>query len=150
MAVNTMPPGMASALDRGASSGPAVSNQLQSFLAAERANGPVASELSTSDYAERAPTVRREGSRREMWLAYLLWWFLGCFGAHRFYLGQGTSAVIMVCALVGSFAMLFILPPVGLVCFLLWCLWLLADAALIPGMTRRYNDSLESPAAAFA
>lgn len=150
LAGDAMPPGMQSAINRGVTNDPAMSSQLQSFLAAERANRPSPVEPAISEVAERHMPVRHGGSPREMWVAYLLWWLLGGFAAHRFYLGQATSAVVMLCAVMGSFAMMFILPPLGLVCFLLWFLWLLADAALIPGMTRRYNDALAGPATVFS
>lgn len=145
---NAMPPGMSRALGRGQVQDNGPSPELQAFLAAERANrtADVAPEYDAP--VERAGPVRT-GARREMWLAYVLWWFAGGFAAHRFYLGQATSAVIMLCTLIFSFALMFILPPVGLACFVLWALWLLADAALIPGMTRRYNESLTTPADAF-
>lgn len=146
-----MPPGMARAMNQPGSGEPAVSSQLQAFLAAERANRGSAPEPEITDVAERmrAGPVRT-GSKREMWVAYLLWWFLGGFAAHRFYLGQATSAVIMIATMIGSFAMMAIIPPVGLGCFVLWALWLLADIALIPGMTRRYNDALSPAADVFA
>ena len=145
-------PGIANALKRGESGDAGMSPELRAFLANERANRPVDFEPDISPVAEqiRPVATRSGGSPREMWVAYLLWWFFGGFGAHRFYLGQMTSAVAMICTLLGSFAMMFILPPLGLACFLFWCLWLLADAVMIPGMTRKYNDSLMVPAAVFA
>jgi TM2 domain-containing membrane protein YozV len=145
---NAMPPGMSRALGRGQVRETGQSPELQAFLAAERANRATNVAPEYDEPVERSRPVRT-GARREMWLAYVLWWFAGGFAAHRFYLGQVTSAVIMICALIGSFAMMFILPPLGLGCFILWFLWLLADAALIPGMTRRYNESLMTPADAF-
>lgn len=150
LAGGDLPPGMASAMNRSASPEPAMSDRLQSFLAAERANRPVATEPSFDDLPRQAAPTRHEGAPREMWIAYLLWWFLGGFAAHRFYLGRAASAIGMICTLMGSMALIFIAPPAGLGCFLLWALWLLADAALIPGMTRRYNESLAGPASAFA
>lgn len=40
---------------------------------------------------------------------YLLWAFLGFFGAHRFYLGDTKKAVLMICF---GWATLFIWPVV--------------------------------------
>ncbi|HPU15816.1 MAG TPA: TM2 domain-containing protein [Polymorphobacter sp.] len=37
-----------------------------------------------------------EGKQRSMIAAYVLWFFLGRFGAHRFYLGLKRSALIML------------------------------------------------------
>ena len=35
-------------------------------------------------------------------IAYVLWFFLGCFGAHRFYLGKTGSAVAQVVLWIGG------------------------------------------------
>lgn len=37
-----------------------------------------------------------EGKQRSIIAAYVLWFFLGRFGAHRFYLGYKRSALIML------------------------------------------------------
>ena len=37
-----------------------------------------------------------EGKQRSMIAAYVLWFFLGRFGAHRYYLGLKRSALIML------------------------------------------------------
>lgn len=59
-------------------------------------------------------------------LAYLFWFFLGIFSAHRFYLGRPGSAILQILTY-------FIL--IGFV-------WLLVDAFLIPGMIRKSNDDM--------
>ena len=67
-----------------------------------------------------------------MVVAYLLWAFLGGFGAHRFYLGRaGSAAIMLVLFILGwvtlaIFVGLFLLAAVGI--------WMLVDAFLIPGM----------------
>lgn len=146
---NAMPPGMSRALDRGTVPDSGQSPELQAFLAAERANRNTTVAPDYEDPIIQARPVRT-GAPREMWLAYVLWWFAGGFAAHRFYLGQPTSAVIMICTMIFSFVMTIIATPIGVGCFILWAMWLMGDAALIPGMTRRYNASLVSPADAFA
>mgnify|MGYP000496963028 CR=1 FL=1 len=37
-----------------------------------------------------------EGKQRSVIAAYVLWFFLGRFGVHRFYLGYKRSALIML------------------------------------------------------
>lgn len=59
-------------------------------------------------------------------VAYFLWLFLGLFSAHRFYVGRTGSAVAQI-------ASYFIL--IGFV-------WLLLDAALIPGMVRDRREAI--------
>lgn len=40
-------------------------------------------------------------SRKSRLIALLLCWFLGCFGAHRFYVGRTGSAIAMIFTLGG-------------------------------------------------
>lgn len=76
--------------------------------------------------------------RKSIVVAYLLWFFLGGLAAHRFYLGYNNSGVAMVLLLAGT---LFIgiaafLSPVLYIGLILWSLWVLADAVMIPFMAR--------------
>lgn len=59
-------------------------------------------------------------------VAFLLWFFLGLFSAHRFYLGRTGSAIVQILSY-------FIL--IGFI-------WLLIDGFLIPGMLRQKRDEL--------
>jgi len=59
-------------------------------------------------------------------LAYVFWFFLGLFSAHRFYLGRPGTAVLQF---------LLNLVAVGLI-------WLFIDLFLIPGMVRSKQDEL--------
>ncbi|MEN5278167.1 TM2 domain-containing protein [Brucella sp. TWI432] len=58
--------------------------------------------------------------------AYLLWFFLWFFSAHRFYLGRPGSAVLQILSY-------FII--VGFI-------WVLIDAFLIPGMVQQQKDDV--------
>jgi TM2 domain-containing membrane protein YozV len=70
-------------------------------------------------------------------IAYLLWFFLGGLGIHRFYLRQSPTAVIMLLLTVLGYFLTFFV--VGF--FLLWAvgIWWIIDAFLIPGMVRQAN-----------
>ena len=69
-----------------------------------------------------------EQNEKSKGTAYLLWLFLGWFGAHRFYAGKTKSAVLqMVLSLTG----------VGLLLVTLW--WWLIDAFLVPDMINERN-----------
>lgn len=59
-------------------------------------------------------------------VAYLFWFFLGIFSAHRFYLGRAGTAILQILSY-------FIL--IGF-------LWLLIDAFLIPGMVRSKQQAI--------
>jgi TM2 domain-containing membrane protein YozV len=45
---------------------------------------------------EAATLMRYEANKKSPMVAYLLWWFFGTFGGHRFYLGHTGSAVAML------------------------------------------------------
>ena len=71
-----------------------------------------------------------EANKKTALVAYLLWFFLGLFGAHNFYLGRTGVAVtqlILSLILIGMVITIF---------------WVLVDAFLIPGWVRRQNNLL--------
>lgn len=70
-------------------------------------------------------------------VAYLLLIFLGSFGAHRFYLKDPATAVLMLLAWWGGWALTF----TGIGFFIIGgvVIWWIIDLFLIPGMTRRAN-----------
>lgn len=92
-----------------------------------------------ADYdAERM--MRYDAGKKSALLAYVLWFFLGWFGVHRFYLGRVVSGVVMLALWGLSWLLHFIL--IGFLGFAVIGLWWLIDALLIPGMTRSYNEDL--------
>lgn len=81
---------------------------------------------------QREDVVVRVEERKSTTVAYLLWFFLGGVGAHRFYLGRPGSAV-------GMLALNFLGWPtlgIGLGFLLLgaFAIWWVVDVFLIPGM----------------
>ena len=72
-------------------------------------------------------------------LAYLLWAFLGLFGAHRLYLGCALSGAGM--AMISLISVPLIWSGLGLLGFVATGTWMLADALLIPGLAREANSS---------
>ncbi|MFD1794745.1 TM2 domain-containing protein [Paracoccus aurantiacus] len=65
-------------------------------------------------------------------VAYLLLVFLGGLGAHRFYLGKTTSAMVMLMMFVIGWLTLVIV--IGLPILIAVAVWGIADLFLIPGM----------------
>ena len=63
---------------------------------------------------------------REVWVTYLLWFFLGFVGVHKFYLGKMGWGIIYI--FTGG---LFLIG------------WLV-DIFTIPSQVRRYNEQLRS------
>lgn len=68
-----------------------------------------------------------ERRRKSRGIAYLLWFFFGVFGVHRFYTGHTKSAVVQLVLLLTGIGVLVLLP------------WLLVDIFLIPGLVRERN-----------
>jgi TM2 domain-containing membrane protein YozV len=71
-----------------------------------------------------------EANKKEALIAYLLWFFLGMFGGHNFYLkrtGVAVAQLILTLTLVGMLITIF---------------WVLVDAFLIPGWVRNQNNLL--------
>ncbi len=83
---------------------------------------------------EPAPAIRGDKS---MLLAYVLWFFLGSLGIHRFYLGATRSAIIILILTILSvvLSVVGVGPLLGLVVII----WLIVDIFLIPGMVRAAN-----------
>jgi uncharacterized membrane protein len=49
------------------------------------------------------------------------------------------SALAMLGLFAGSFVIMFIMPPIGLMMLVGWLLWVIGDAFLIPGLVRAAN-----------
>lgn len=65
-------------------------------------------------------------------ISYLLWFFFGGFGGHRFYLGRiKTGIAQLLLTVTGSFLLVPLIPLL---------IWLLVDAFLIPRMVDDANN----------
>ncbi len=90
--------------------------------------------------SEAQKIMAYDAQKKSVLVAYLLWWFLGSLGAHRFYLGKTGSAVTMlVITLVSIPATLILIGFVGLAAIGVW--WIV-DAFLIPGIVKIHNMKL--------
>lgn len=95
----------------------------------------------TSRVSRDAQTVMRfEANKKSALIAYILWFFLGALGIHRFYLKRNASALIILGLTILSAILSFVV--IGPVVFLIVAIWLFVDIFLIPGMTRDYNNQL--------
>lgn len=85
-------------------------------------------------------TARYQANSRNIVIAYLLWFFLGFLGVHRFYLGRVMSGVIMLALWAMGTGLAFIL--IGWLFLIPWGIWWFLDLFLIPGMVRAENNAV--------
>ncbi|WP_241049332.1 TM2 domain-containing protein [Achromobacter xylosoxidans] len=85
-------------------------------------------------------TMMYDANRKSVGVAYLLWFFLGSAGGHRFYTGRTGSAVAMLALTIVGIALSVI--GVGLVLLAAVGVWAIVDAFLIPGWIRSTNMRL--------
>ena len=71
-----------------------------------------------------------EANKQTALVAYLLWFFLGLFGGHNFYLKRTGVAVAQLILTITVIGMLISL------------IWVFVDAFLIPGWVRNQNNLL--------
>lgn len=75
---------------------------------------------------------------KNMVIAYLLWWFLGWAGIHRFYLGKTGSGIAQLALTVIGWATAVIL--IGFVFLAIWGLWWLCDAYYVQKYVKESNQ----------
>lgn len=81
-----------------------------------------------------------EANKKSTGVAFLLWFFTGGLGGHRFYLGKTGSAVgQLVLSVLGWATVWFV---VGLLFLIPLGIWLLVDLFLISGMVESHNREL--------
>ncbi|MFT8243951.1 TM2 domain-containing protein [Roseomonas sp. BN140053] len=90
--------------------------------------------------SDAAALMRYDANKKSALVAYLLWFFAGFLGGHRFYLGRIFTAVLQL--LITLLSALFTVLVIGVFGLMLVGLWVLIDAVLIPGMVREHNNRL--------
>ena len=96
----------------------------------------------TAQYAPDNTSGERRGKvgpARDIVVAYLLWFFLGLVGIHRFYLKHTRTGL----AYLGIWAIAIVTSLLGLGAWpaLVVYLWVIVDIFLMPSMVRRANAS---------
>lgn len=85
-------------------------------------------------------TLQYDAIKKSVGVAYLLWFFTGVFGGHRFYLKKNGSAIGLLALTICSYLLIIVL--VGFIGLIAVTIWLLVDAFLIPSMVQQYNLDL--------
>jgi TM2 domain-containing membrane protein YozV len=78
-----------------------------------------------------------ETGKKSMGVAYLLWFFLGAFGGHRFYTGRTGSAIAIL--LLWILGWCTVVVGIGFLMLGIVGIWVLVDAFLIPSWIRSHN-----------
>lgn len=79
---------------------------------------------------------------RSVLVGYLLWFFLGVFGAHHFYLGDTRRALMMAALYWGSLIIMivpiigWIIGPIGV---LAWFVWWVINGVKLKGLIEAAN-----------
>lgn len=82
---------------------------------------------------------RLANEKKTAGIAYVLWFFFGGLGVHRFYLGKaGSGAAILILLILGVFTSAI---GIGLALLVAVGIWLLVDLFLIPGLVTSANDA---------
>lgn len=81
-----------------------------------------------------------ETGKKSTGIGYLLWFFFGGLGVHRFYLGRTGSGIAMLVIFILSLILTFAF--IGAFGFIVLGIWVIVDAFLIPGIAREHNQAL--------
>jgi len=77
---------------------------------------------------------------KNMLVAYIIWFFLGGLGIHRFYLGRMKTGVAMLAlSVVGALTVLFY---IGILLLMVVGVWWLADAYFTQAIVTQENEKL--------
>ncbi|HZY53494.1 MAG TPA: TM2 domain-containing protein [Reyranella sp.] len=90
--------------------------------------------------SDAARLMQYDAAKKSALIAYVLWFFLGGLGVHRFYLGRTGSGVVMAIISVLSWITVYI--GIGFIGLAVIGIWWLLDAFLIPGITTSANQEL--------
>lgn len=69
---------------------------------------------------------------KNMVVAYILWYFLGVVGGHRFYMGKTGTAIVQL---------ILSITVIGLI---VTSIWWIVDAFLVHTWVKEHNESIES------
>ncbi len=95
---------------------------------------------SFSNNSDVGKVMMYESNKKSTGIAYLLWFFFGMFGAHRFYIGETGTGVAILLITVFSFFLMFV--AIGFFTIFISSIWVFIDLFLIPSMVQKQNNLL--------
>lgn len=78
-----------------------------------------------------------DAAKKDVVLAYIIWFFLGSFGLHRIYMGYTFSGVFMALLHIISWALTIVF--IGFIGLAIIGLWWLIDAIRLMGWVENHN-----------
>lgn len=84
--------------------------------------------------------MRYDIEKKSMLLAYVIWYFVGMFGGHRFYMGQKSSAIWMLVIFIASLVLSVI--GIGLIGMLALVIWWAIDGCRLWKWVKVHNLAL--------
>lgn len=78
--------------------------------------------------------------KKETLVAFMLWWFLGMFGGHRFYLNRSGSGAAMLVTAIVSIPLCYIC--VGFISLFALAIWWIVDAFCLADWVQQYNQEV--------
>lgn len=79
---------------------------------------------------------------KSLGVAYLLWFFLGSFGAHRFYLGRPLTGIIILFLIYGGWIAMLSKNHFGAFMVVAGGLFLLSDVFFIPAIATAWKNKV--------
>ncbi|KAA0910657.1 TM2 domain-containing protein [Pusillimonas sp. ANT_WB101] len=88
---------------------------------------------------EQSNSLLYDAGKRSITATYVLWFFFGWVGAHRFYAGYKLSGALMLALACFGWYRVIAVEGAGFLALIFLGIWVLIDAALIPSMVRTSN-----------
>jgi len=83
--------------------------------------------------------MRYDANKKSTITAYILWFFIGACGAHRFYCNQKRAKIMLIGTITSSVLCSFTIGLIGIAFFSAWAL---IDAFFIHKWIAEYNNKL--------
>ena len=113
---------------------------MQNQIATQQA-APLSARTTVATNRDVHALMAYEANKKSLGASYVLWFFLGGLGGHRFYNGRTGSGVAQL--LMTIFGIILIAAGgIGILLLLPVSIWVLVDAFLIPGWVSGHNNML--------